>query len=98
MLLFLIFVIAFSAYRPLLWADQSGGYYVPSPAEVVSPKTSNLDQPDEGLVDASLQTPQNRFAALERRILDLEKENRFQDEKIRSLDRTVDDIKRRNLR
>ena len=81
----------------MLSADQSGSYYVP-PGEVMGTNPAGVEDSAGDLVDLKLPSHQRRFSDLERRILELEREIRFQDEKIRNLDRTVDDIKRRNLR
>jgi len=51
---------------------------------------SNLD-----LVAIKARLNENRIGELERRITSLERAKRFQDEKLRALDRTVDDLKKR---
>ena len=58
-------------------------------------RASTLDQ---GLVDLSKDMNKAKIDDLERRVRELERDNRAVNEKIRSLDYAVDDIKRRRLR
>ncbi len=61
-----------------------------------SSKAVKLNQPALG--DAQFAALKSRVEALEREVAKLNQVNRFQDEKIRNLERSVDDIQRRHLR
>jgi hypothetical protein len=53
---------------------------------------------DEKLVNLDKNRETGRLYELERRLIDLERQVRFQDDRIRDLDREVEDIRRRALR
>jgi hypothetical protein len=54
--------------------------------------------PQNQLVDLREASIKTRLRELERRVLTLEQENRFQDERLRNCDRSIDDIRRRHVR
>ena len=54
--------------------------------------------PEEDLVDFDLNSLKERLYNLEQRVRDLEQDLRFQDDKVDSLERSLDDVKRRHLR
>lgn len=55
------------------------------------------DVAQDELVNFNQETIQSRFRELEQRMNSLERENRFQDDRIRNLERSLDDLKRRRL-
>ena len=70
--------------------------------ETVRPVPQNVQRAAAAKKDELLNLEQTlmkqRLQNLEREITELEQENRFQDEKIRSLDRSVEDLRRRHVR
>ncbi len=57
---------------------------------------SDIGRPQE-LVDLKLARALARIDVLERRIAGLERDSRFQDERIRNMDRTISDLRRRSF-
>lgn len=58
-------------------------------SEPTSAQTATLVNMEPSKVNA-------RFRELERRIVELERDGRFRDDRIRNLERTVEDLRRRN--
>lgn len=66
--------------------------------ETVLPNMPGAAPGQEELLDLKVPNMKAELEALSRRVADLERQIRFQDEKVRNMDRMIDDLKRRNLR
>ena len=68
------------------------------PVPKAPPPTTTRKSPQEDLIDLTDESIKAQLFQMENRIKKLEQENRFQDEKIKQLDRSVDDLRRRHIR
>ena len=75
-----LFLIASFLPVPMLWAENDA---------LKSPKSS------EELTDLESSRTNTRLSALERKIVELERDVSYQNDQIRDLDRTVEDLRRR---
>jgi len=98
LLLSLVVLMAIGYCATPSYADQTAGYYVQPPSEMVGTPRADVENSDESLLDLNLPTHGRRYSDLERRIAELERDLKYQDERIRNLDRMIDDVKRRDRR
>ena len=100
-IIFLIFFIT-AANLAASWADDASDKLLTEEDQTFlaeskpePPPKSEPVQASGKLVDLGISRAVARIDTLEREVADLRRDNRTQDERIRALDRSIDDLKRR---